>query len=230
MGKSHNPFVRLILLTLLTVTGYMTWSSLTTIMGGAGMALVISAVALVAYEGNLIMGPILHRNAGSEKQKSFATLLTVIGVVGISLGAIMEVILNNTDAAVIMAYVRPILPYAVISIIIATVSLYVAYDWADPEHELERAKRDADNAEAYADLLYQQAQAAAIRKAAQSAAPDVATNYADGVVGKLNQRYRGNGVNGATSGTGGDTDPLPPAVPGSPSSTRRGKSTQQSAR
>lgn len=213
MGKAHGPFMKVILLALLTVTGYMTWSSLTTIMGGQGMALVISAIALVAYEGNMIMGPILHRHAGSEKQKSFATLLTAIGVVGISLGAMMEVILNNTDAAIIMTYIRPILPYAVISIIIATVVLYVAYEWADPEQELERAKRDASNAEAYANLVYQQAQADAIRRAAQSAAPDAASKHAGGVVDKLNQRY-GGGKGVPNGDAGGDSaGPLSPHSP-----------------
>jgi hypothetical protein len=59
MDKSHSPFVKLILLALLTVTGYMTWSSLTTIMGGTGMALlmalaVLGACWVLAQAGTLV--------------------------------------------------------------------------------------------------------------------------------------------------------------------------------
>lgn len=211
--KAHVPFVRAIMLALLTVTGWMTWSSLTTILGGTGMALLVSVIALLAFEGNLVMGPILHRGAGSEKQKTYALLLVAIGVIGVSLGATMEVMINNGEAAVLLAYVKPILPYAVIFVIIGTVVLYLAYEWADPDHELASAEQDADNAERMANLIYKQKQAQALIKQAEAAAPDAAEQHAGGIIAALNKRYGGGGKSNVNGESNDAPGPLSPPSP-----------------
>lgn len=211
--KTHVPFVRAIMLALLTVTGWMTWSSLTTILGGSGMALLISVIALLAFEGNLVMGPILHRGAGSEKQKTYALLLVGIGVVGVSLGAFMEVMINNGEAAVLLAYVKPLLPYAVISIIVGTVILYLAYEWSDPDHELASAEQDADNARRLANLIFKQQQAKALIQQAEAAAPDAAEKFAGGIIGALNKRYGGGGKSNVNGESNDAPSPLSPPSP-----------------
>ena len=223
-----NIFAKLVLLVLLAVTGYMTWTSLTAIMGG-GMAIVIAALALVAFEGGIIMGSSMYNNAATERQGQLAILLVIVSWIGIAMGAIMEVMMFNPESAAVLNYIRPILPFAVISIILVNVALYKAYEMDDPEARLQRATRRAEHAEAYADVLFREEQARAVQRAAAKSAPDTANEYAESAMKVLRKRHSGPGKTNGVD-TEADTDFLPPPAPGSPSSTRRAKSTPPPAR
>lgn len=219
-----NIFVKLVLLVLLAVTGYMTWTSLTAVMGG-GMAVVIAALALVAFEGGIIMGSSMYNNAATERQGQYAILLVIVSWVGISMGAIMEVMMFNQESANVLEYIRPVLPFAVIAIILINVALYKAYEMDDPEARLRRAERRAEHAEMLAEVHFREQKAQAMMRAAQKAAPDTASEYAESQMDVLKKRH---GANGASTGTGGGDTAGP--LPDSGTPTRRGKSTQPPAR
>lgn len=222
-------WVTLVKLVLLVVTGIMTWQFLSYVMGPDKQLFAI--LGLVAFEGGILLWPMVYkRDAVTPTMEGIAVTMIAVSWVGIGLAFIGEIMRYNPEAAALLEWMIPVMPFAVGAIVLLNVLAYTAIQMLSPKAAMERADRQAAMARARADLLYKQQAARAIIAAAQADAPDAAQVSAAQTVGALGARHRKGGThpNGASTGTaqGGDDFLPPPAASGTPST--RGKSTPRS--
>lgn len=224
-------WVTLVKLVLLVVTGIMTWQFLSYVMGPDKQ--LFAVLGLVAFEGGILLWPMVYkRDAVTPTMEGIAITMIAVSWVGIGLAFIGEIMRYNTEAAALLEFMIPVMPFAVGAIVLLNVLAYTAIQMLSPKAAMERADRQASMARAQAELLYKKQQARQIITAAQADAPDAARVSAAQTVGALGARYRNTKPNGASTGTStpeaGETDFLP-VTPPSPSSTRRAKSTRPPA-
>ena len=197
---------------LLVVTGIMTWQFLFYVMGPDKW--LFAALGLVAFEVGLYAWPYLYQNdAVTTGQEMVAALMTVVCWVGIAIAFIGEVMRYNSGAAALLDQIQPVMPYFIMAIVVLNVGAYIMFPAMSPEAANKRANKRAAFAQQKADTLRTVAEADRIIAQAQQ---DVRGMKASTGTGKPN------GVDTSEDAT----DFLPPPAPGSPSSTRRGKSTQ----
>lgn len=196
---------------LLVVTGIMTWQFLFYVMGPDKW--LFAALGLVAFEVGLYAWPYLYQNdAVTTGQEMVAALMTVVCWVGIAIAFIGEVMRYNTGAAALLDQIQPVMPYFIMAIVVLNVGAYIMFPAMSPDAANKRANKRAAFAQQKADTLRTVAEADRIIAQAQQ---DVRGMKAGGI-----SPAKTNGVD-----TEADTDFLPPPAPGSPSSTRRAKST-----
>lgn len=221
-------WVTLVKLVLLVVTGIMTWQFLSYVMGPDKQLFAI--LGLVAFEGGILLWPMVYkRDAVTPTMEGIAVTMIAVSWVGIGLAFIGEIMRYNAEAAALLEWMIPVMPFAVGAIVLLNVLAYTAIQMLSPKAAMERANRQAAMARMQADLIYRQQAARATIAAAQADAPDAAQVSAAQTVGVLGARHRGKGStsNGASTGTpaqGGD-DFLPQDSGTQPT---RGKSTPRS--
>ena len=190
---------------LLMVTGWMTWSFLSYIMGPDKQ--LVAIVGLVAFEGGIVLWPHLYKNdAITPRMSQTCIVMILVSIAGIALAFIGEIMRNNAGAAELLAWLQPMMPIIVGAVVIINVAAYTYMQIISPKAQLERQKKLAQLANLQADAMRVQYDARNTINAAQA-------------------RYGHDAplTNGKDESS---TDDLPLPPPSSPSSTRRAKSTQ----
>ena len=195
---------------LLLVTGWMTASFLLFIMGPGKE--IIAIVGVVAFEGGVLMWPHLYKNDAITKgMQAIAVVMILVTIAGIAIAMFGEIIRYNPEAAALMSWMAPVMPIFVGAIVIINVAAYTYFQLIHPKAALEREMRRLQLADYKIALM--------------------AARHNTGIkMDKARARYIDGGTPAKTNGVDpeADTDFLPPPAPGSPSSTRRAKSTPHS--